>query len=183
MKAGSRGARAFLGSTVYSISEGRRVGDVAGLLVDRERRHVGVLEVGGGTGRHSRYLSYSRIETVGDDAVMIESEAALAPALSAEERRHLEPRLTGRRVLSQSGEHLGTITDYRVDLGSGQILAYQFQPESHGLVARLLSLGRPEPFEIPDRLVITLGEDALVVPDDVASFIETPAEEAIAISK
>jgi uncharacterized protein YrrD len=177
MKEGSRWAREFLGAAVYSVAEGKRVGEVAGLFVDRARRSVAILAVASGTGSHPRYLSFAQIQKVGEDAVMIASEATLAPALSGGERRELENRLAGRRVLSQSGEHLGTITDYRLNIASGQIEGYQFQPESQGLLARLLALGRPEPFEIPDRLVITLGTDALVVPDDVASFIHSTAEQ------
>src|SRR5215207_7025929 len=106
MKESSRWAREFLGAAVYSVAEGKRVGEIAGLFVDRERRSVAILPVTGGTGSHPRYLSFARIEKVGEDAVMIASEAALAPALSGEERRELENHLTGRRVLSQSGEHL-----------------------------------------------------------------------------
>ena len=171
MEAKGRWARELLGTAVYSVAEGKRVGEVAGLRVDREGRRVALLAVAGGTWSQPRYLPFSRIQKVGEDAVMIESEAALAPALSGAERQALEEHLTGRRVLSQSGEHLGAVTDYRLELAGGRIEAYQFQPEAEGLLARLLALGRPEPFEIPDRMVITLGGDALVVPDDVASFV------------
>jgi uncharacterized protein YrrD len=177
MESKSRGARELMGAAVYSVAEGKRVGEVVGLRVDRERRRVALLTVANGALSHPRYLAFSRIERVGEDAVMIPSEAALAPALSGAERQALEEHLTGRRVLSQSGEHLGSVTDYRLELTSGRIEAYRFQPEAEGLLTRLLALGRPEPFEIPDGMVITLGADALVVPDDVAAFVHSAAAE------
>jgi uncharacterized protein YrrD len=159
-----------LGLAVYSQKEGKRVGQVAGFLVDRQRRHVELLAVSSGAFSHLHYLPFSRVHNIGQDALMIESEAILMPQLPPEQRLELDASLSGRSVLTQSGERLGEITDYQLDEQSGKIEAYQFRVAGEGLLARLLSLGRHETVRVADQVVIALGADALVVPDDVTEI-------------
>jgi len=176
MRDGLRNAQELLGLAVFSVSEGKRVGEVARLLVDRVSRRVTGMEVTGGAFRHPRYLRFDQIQTLGGDAAMIESESVLEPELQPDERRELDTSLSGRPVMSQRGERLGALTDYDLDTTSGKIATYRFQTGGGGL-SRLVPFAHHETIDVPDAMVITLGADALVVADAVAAAAEPTAAE------
>lgn len=162
-----RNAGDLLGLNVLSVSEGRRLGQVDGLMVGRESRAIAALVVGSGAFGHRRYLRFARIRSFGTDAVMAQQEADLDAELPREEMRALDPALSGRPVVTQSGHRLGQIADYTADLATGKIESYRVQPDE-SLLARLMPLGRHEALELPDAVVVSLGADALVVQEEAA---------------
>jgi uncharacterized protein YrrD len=172
MKDGQRTAHELLGLAVFSIAEGKRVGEVARLLVHRASRRVTWMEVTSGAFSHGRYLHYDQIRTIGGDALMIESEAVLDRELHPEELKELDTSLSGRPVLSQHGERLGGVVDYVLDAGSGKIIAFRFETGGGGL-ARLVPFSHHDSVDVPDAMVITLGADALVVPEGVADVLHS----------
>jgi len=176
MKDGLRNAQELIGLAVISVSEGKRVGEIARLLVHRASRRVTRVEVTGGTFSHARYLRFDQIQTLGGEAAMIESESVLERELRSEELRELDTSLSGRPVMSRQGERLGELTDYDLDTTSGKIATYRFQTGGGGL-SRLVPFSRHETVDVPDAMVITLGTDALIVVDGAAAAAEpTPAE-------
>jgi sporulation protein YlmC with PRC-barrel domain len=169
-----RNASDLLRLTVLSVSEGKRLGEIDGLLVRRETRTLAALAVGSGVFSHRRYLRFSHARSFGADTVMVQQESDLDAELPREELREIDTALSGRPVVTRSGHHLGEILDYATDLDTGKIESYRVQPEA-SLLARLVPLGRHDALEIPDAQVIALGADALVVRDEAATDLPARA--------
>lgn len=176
MTDGQRTAHELLGLAVFSIAEGKRVGEVASLLVHRASRRVTWIGVTGSAFSRERYLHYDRVQTIGADALMIESEAALDRELHPDERRELDTSLSGRPVLSERGERLGSVVDYVLSPETGKILTFRFETGGGGL-ARLIPFSHHEAIDVPDAMVVTLGADALVVPQGVAEVLKSGTPE------
>jgi hypothetical protein len=86
-------------------------------------------------------LPYSEIGSkrlVGIDAILVDSAAALEPALSTEVVRELDDTVIGRAVLTASGERIGTISGFWVNTADGRIAVYRVHPEA-GLLSRRAS--------------------------------------------
>src|SRR5436309_12511757 len=107
-----RPARKLIGMPVYSAAEGKRLGEIAGLLVKQEDRSVVALGIQRGVLQQLIYLPLAQFKTIGADAVMVESESALGYGLPQGEIRALDSHLTGRPVLTESGERLGEIVGF-----------------------------------------------------------------------
>jgi len=163
-----RKASDLLRLAVLSVSEGKRLGEIDGLLVQRDTRTLAALVVGSGVFSHRRYLRFSHARSFGADTVMVQQESHLDAELPREELRQLDTALSGRPVVTRSGHRLGEILDYAVDLSTGKIETYRVQPEA-SLLARMVPLGRHDALVIPDAMVIALGADALVVRDEAAA--------------
>lgn len=167
----ARRARSLLGMPVYSIAEGRRIGEIDALLIRPADRSLGAVRVAGDG--HRRTLRFDLITSIGDDAVTVQSEEMLQGEPTSQTIRALDTHLSGRRVLTESGEVVGTIAGYVVNTHSGKIETFRVRCES-GMLGRLTALLRDEALEIPDALVISLGENALVVRDEAVSHPPSP---------
>ena len=77
------------------------------------------------------------------DAVLVESEATLGQVLPTEAVRALDDAVTGRAVLTASGERIGAISGIWVTTADGRIAAYRVHPEA-GLLSRLARLIRSD---------------------------------------
>jgi uncharacterized protein YrrD len=169
MQDAARAGRDLLGLPVLSITEGKRIGQVSALLVRREDRTVAAIGISG-AGSGARHLPFAEIKSVGPDAVMVESESVLQAELPAAESRDLEGALPGRSVVTESGQRLGEVTGFAVDVGSGRIESYHVRADS-GLLARLVGMVRRDEADLVDSLVIRMGDDALIVRDEAAQIV------------
>jgi uncharacterized protein YrrD len=174
----TRTARELIGLPVFSVAEGQRLGTVSGLLVRREDRVVEAVGVGGGAFRQARYLRLAQLHTIGTDAVMVPSAGALKESLSGSHVKSLDATLTGRPVVSESGQRLGEVVGYTVNTATGKIEVFHVRPGSAGF-ARLAAIMRSDSVQIGDHLVVTLGANALILRDEAISLLlpETPAPE------
>jgi sporulation protein YlmC with PRC-barrel domain len=168
----ARTAQQLMGLPVLTIAEGRNLGSISRLLIRRETRSLEAVGIGGGAFSHPSYLRYSQLSTIGTDAVMVASEAVLKEGLPPEETRELDSSLLGRSVMTERGEKLGEVAGFTANTGTGRIEAFRVRPEAGGL-ARLAArahLSHPVMVELPDTLVVALGDSALVVRDEAASL-------------
>jgi sporulation protein YlmC with PRC-barrel domain len=165
---GERQGKDFIGMPVFTIQEGRRVGDVTALLVRREDTSVAAIRIGGQLAPGPA-VPFGNLRLVGVDAVLVDSIAALEPAIPTEEVRHLDDTVMGRAVITSSGERIGTISGFWVDTANGRITAYRVHPEA-GLLSRLTNLLHHDTFEVPAEQVQGLGAAALIVTDTVANM-------------
>lgn len=168
----ARRAQALMGLPVLTIAEGKHLGAITRLLVNRETRAVEAVGIGGGAFSHPRYLRFSQLGTIGADAVMVASETVLKEGLAPGEIGELDGSLLGRPVVTEHGEKLGEVAGFTANTGTGRIEAFRVRPEAAGLarLAALAHLGRPELAELPDALVVSLGDSALIVRDAAASL-------------
>lgn len=169
-----RKGRDLLGMPVYTVQEGKRLGEITGLYVSREDSTVAA--VGLGNGGRNVVLPYGSLRLVGEDIVLLEGEPVLEQALDSNAIRELDSGLSGRPVLTRSGQRLGTILGIRVETVHGRIETYRVRPES-GLIAQLAAAVLDRGQEIPVHQVISLGNDALIVSDEAAASGEPASAE------
>jgi sporulation protein YlmC with PRC-barrel domain len=133
---------------------------------------VEAVGIGGGAFSHPRYLRFSQLSTIGTDAVMVASEAVLKEGLAPGEIGELDSNLLGRPVVTEHGQKLGEVAGFTANTGTGRLEAFRVRPEASGLarLAALAHLGHPERVELPDALVVSLGDSALIVRDEATSL-------------
>lgn len=171
-----RRGRDLLGLPVYSIVEGRRLGEIDALLVRREDRSIGAVRIRRGTlGQQHQILPFSILRTVGEDIALVESESALHGDAAAE-TEGLDMGLTGRPVLTQSGERVGQLAGFGVDTASGKIAVLRIRPDA-GFMRHLTALVKDDTVELPGESVHSLGADAVIVLDEAAAGLRQPPAE------
>jgi uncharacterized protein YrrD len=168
----ARQAQELMGLPVLTLAEGKRLGSISRLLVRRETRSVEAVGIGGGTFSHPSYLRFSQLSSIGADAVMVASEAVLAEGIPPGEIGELDGSLLGRSVVTESGQKLGEMTGFTANSDTGRIEAFRVRPEAAALarLAALVHLATPEFVELPDALVVSLGDSALIVRDEATSL-------------
>jgi uncharacterized protein YrrD len=161
-----------MGLPVLTIAEGTRLGSISRLLVRRDARAVEAVGIGGGPFSHPRYLRFSQLSTIGTDAVMVASDAVMEEGLPTEEIGELDGSLLGRSVVTEGGQKLGEVVGFTANTGTGRIEAFRVRPDADVLarLAALVRLVTPELVELPDALVVSLGESALIVRDEATSL-------------
>lgn len=169
----TRRGRELLGLPVYSVLEGKRLGEISGLLVRRDDCSVPVVRVRQSASGQETFLPYSALKTVGVDIALLDTETALRDEMPAEEREGLERDLTGRPVFTKSGESAGHVAGFGIDTVSGRIASFRIEANS-GFLSRLAALGRDKTVEVPSDMVVSLGPDAVIVQDAVLSLLNPP---------
>src|SRR5579862_2105042 len=143
---GERRGKDLIGMPVITVQDGRRLGEVTALLVRRENTMVEAVRIGSQLAPGSA-VPFGNLRLVGVDAILVDSAAALEPALPTEVVRQLDDTVMGRSVLTASGERIGTISGFWVNTANGRIAAYRVHPEA-GLLSRMANLLRNDTFEV-----------------------------------
>jgi sporulation protein YlmC with PRC-barrel domain len=133
---------------------------------------VEAVGIGGGAFSHPSYLRYSQLSKIGADAVMVASEAILKEGIPPEEIGELDSSVLGRPVVTEHGQKLGEVAGFTANTGTGRIEAFRIRPEAAGLarLAAFVHLGHPDMAELPDALVVSLGESALIAREAATSL-------------
>jgi sporulation protein YlmC with PRC-barrel domain len=179
------------GLKVMTLNEGREVGKVEDMFVDPETHAVHWVRIhAGGLLGDREWVQTGAVHSVGANALMVNSaddlqlspetapNAAVADlppigltnseeditAVAAVTKR----RLIGANVVTESGNALGKIKDYRFDEHSFVVNSFMLSPLHDGVT-------RP-PIDIPIETVVTIGEDVVVV----SAEAEKQASEALA---
>jgi uncharacterized protein YrrD len=171
-----RKAKSLLGLNIITREGGQRLGTVrdliftegtqklvALLLTDREL--FGMID--------ATCVPWTQVREIGSHAIMVESD-------DSAQKVHADPviaegydarfTLDGKQVTTDTGEKLGTISDVYLD-DTGHILGYEV---SGGMFADAFSGKRY--MEAPLR--ITMGQDVIIVPQDVVIQLERDREAA-----
>lgn len=164
---GEKRGKHILGMPVYSLQEGKRLGEVTALLLRRADSSVAAVRVGGALNQGPP-IPYAHLRLVGADAVFVESEAVMGEPLPPEAVRELDDAVTGRAVITARGARVGTISGLWVQKETGRVAVYRVRPDA-GLLARLTRLMHNDTLEIPVEQVQALGADALIVSDAVTA--------------
>lgn len=106
---------------MVSRTSAEELGKLAHVVVDIKRRQVASLVVG--KGRKAALIDWDQVSGFGPDAVMIADEGALYSPRDDLERDAADGKLelVGKRVLSDKGNELGTLTDVAFDPETGAI--------------------------------------------------------------
>ena len=155
----------LLGMPVYSITEGKKLGEITTLLVRREDSTVAAVRVGNAIAQGVA-LSYGLLRLVGIDIILVDSEAVMGQSLPIETVSALDDAVTGRAVLTVKGDQVGTISGFLVETQTGHITAYRVLPEA-GIMTRIARLVQHDTLEVPIAQVQALGANALIVLDNL----------------
>jgi len=159
---------------VYDLETGRVIGRVRRVIVDPDSRAVAGLLIHGRLGQVARCLPFRELHAIGEHAVTVRSAAALAPL---PEHPHLQELLRSRRrlyhtpILTEGGRFLGDVDEFTIDPKSGRIEGLLL---SGGLV-RDLFRGQAV---LPAQLVLTIGEDAVIVRDEAETLCRARSRDA-----
>ncbi len=121
-----------IGLAVMTVIEKKRIGTVAGLVFDPDRKQVRWLSLNSGgsyQGRH--WIPIEAVKGVGDQVVVISSENDIVGRLflPASQYRGAEPerivqagrRLMRNRVVTEQGVELGRVVNYEFDPNTFQV--------------------------------------------------------------
>ncbi len=127
----------LLGTRVMSKTSAQRMGTVEGVLLDEPPQRVVALQVS-----RRELVDWVDVSGVGTDAVVVESEDRVRKAAEGREERAMAGAfdLRGKRVLSDHGNELGTVTEVELDEVSGSIEAV-VTTEGRVAADRLRALG------------------------------------------
>lgn len=160
--------RDVIGLNVFSIEEGRILGKTTECVVDLATGDVIGLIVEAKAGEEMG-IARDAITAVGTDAVMVSAGdvlKALADIKGLEEHRTAGGKPTPR-VLTRSGQVLGTLGIVRVDGKCEKVVAY----EVVGDVVQAIADG---PATLPIVKGTVHGRDAVVLPEKAADVMERP---------
>ncbi|MBF0524774.1 MAG: PRC-barrel domain-containing protein [Deltaproteobacteria bacterium] len=151
--------------SVVSLLEGKTLGKIKEILVDREEKTVVAVKVWGhGLIRDEKVIALNDVVIFGEDVCIIESADNLIDPLKHNENPKLIPfdRLTGLAVNTLEGNNLGYLIDIMFETASGAVRALLL--ERHMII----------PF-VKDNAVF--GEDVILVPAEAEKEMERVEEE------
>ncbi|SFR04408.1 PRC-barrel domain-containing protein [Desulfoscipio geothermicus] len=157
-----RKSKQFISMPVISLQEGQQIGTIKGLVVDPIAKRVAALIIEQkGWFQEQKFIPYNHVRSVGEDAVTVNQGTAVQKGGSLPEIINLVKnniKITGTRVVTESGTILGEVDDYYVNLDSGELVGIEF---SGGYISGIVS-GRA--FLDVDH-VLTVGKEMIVCSD------------------
>jgi sporulation protein YlmC with PRC-barrel domain len=135
----------ILGHPVISAEDARPAGAVAGLGIDPRTGRITELYLRD-TGQAGDTVAWAQVRGVGPDAVIIDAVGGDHGTARPRAEKNAEKKLLGKRILTEYGEDIGTLTDLT------------FDPETGGIGE--LHIGREQ---VPGGLLLGLGPYALVI--------------------
>lgn len=156
----------LLGRPIVALSNGEQVDTVRDVVLDPQGNQVlALLTDEAGWFSAARAVPYERVQSIGEQAVMIASPEDVTTTRKDDRLKHaLESKtnLIGMTLLTTEGEHLGKISDVYFDARTGRVEGY----EATGGVFSDLTRGRTF---IPVPGHVQIGADAAIVPTSVAA--------------
>lgn len=149
------------GLAVMDVSGGKKLGSIEDLVISPEDGRVLGLTLGGGgmLGGSRTFVSADDIRSIGADAVTVEGDNVARPESEMSEElsaaRDASRSLVGKKVVTEGGSLLGTVSDYLVDESARRV---------SGLTVGGGMLSAEDAIAA-DRIV-SLGPDAVIVSDE-----------------
>ncbi len=123
-------SKQFISMPVISLQEGQQIGSVKGLVVDPSLKQVVALIIEQkGWFKEQKYIPFSKVKSVGEDAVTIDQTSSAERGTSLPNIVKLlkdNVELIGARIVTENGTLLGYVDEYYVDLASGQLVGLEF---------------------------------------------------------
>ncbi|MGY2895639.1 PRC-barrel domain-containing protein [Deinococcus sp. UYEF24] len=142
---------------------------VRDLIFDPQgQRLLALLVDEGGWFHAAKVISYDRVKSIGEDAVMVDSLDAVVSARDLPGMSEIlsnDHKLIGTPLMTTEGEDLGKLADLYFDESTGQVTGYDM---SGGVFA---DMGSGRSF-VPAAVDLMLGKDVALVPPEVARQME-----------
>ncbi len=115
--------RQTIGRKIVSRDSANELGAVSDFLFDARRRRISGLVVG--HGRKASIVDWESVSGFGPDAIMVTDDAALRDPAGETEALAGKGKLglVGTRVLTETGDEIGTLTDLVFDPVDGSVVA------------------------------------------------------------
>jgi len=168
----------IIGLPVFSVIDGRQVGQVKDLVINPEEGRIEYLLVSDGSWYvGARVLPFDKVMGIGEHAVTTESEnniTSIAEVAKANDLLKRNVELKGNRLLTDRGDFIGKVTEYQLDENSGVITRLYFQRSEEAAAE-----------ELDAQQVLTYGSDVVVVKylQGAQQSMPTPAETAAETGK
>jgi uncharacterized protein YrrD len=151
----------IIGLPVFSIIDGKEVGQVKDLVINPDEGAIEFLMVNSGNWYvGAQVLPFRSVAGIGQHAVTTESEGQLVNLNESANAAALLQRgikVKGTKVLTRKGNLVGVISEYEVDENTGRIASLEFRNLDGNSGSGLIKAGQ----------VLTYGKDVLVVEDKV----------------
>ncbi len=158
-----RKSKQFISMPVVSLEEGQRMGNVKDLVVNTTEKKVVALAVEQkGLFKEHKYIPYSKVRSVGGDAVTVNRGASAQKSGNLPEIITLvreKNNINGARIVTENGTLMGIVDDYYVNLASGELVGMEFSGNY------LNSVFNGTAFLDIDH-VLTIGRDMIVCSDE-----------------
>lgn len=163
-------SRKFLSLPIVSLSEGQHIGYVKSLVIDARTKSLAALVVDlKGFFKDQRIIPYSKVISVGEDAITIDKGAYVEKSASLPEILGLikeKLSIIGTRVITQNGKTLGVAEEYYIDPETGRITQIQI---SGGKLEGLLN-GKAL---LQAEYISTIGQDVIVTEKGSETYLVT----------
>ncbi|WP_347489669.1 PRC-barrel domain-containing protein [Desulfoscipio sp. XC116] len=157
-----RKSKQFISMPVISLEEGQQIGIIKGLVVDPGLKRVAALIIEQkGWFNDQKFIPYSNVHSVGEDAVTIRQGAMIQKGGNLPEIISLtknKVKISGARVVTESGTLLGEADDYYVNQASGEMIGMEFS----GSFINGLYSGKAF---LDINHILTIGKDMIVCRD------------------
>ncbi|MDR3584380.1 MAG: PRC-barrel domain-containing protein [Desulfosporosinus sp.] len=154
-----KASRKYLSLPIISLQEGQQIGYVKSLILDASTKSLAAIVVDPkGLFKDQRIIPYSKVVSVGDDAITIDKESHVEKTSNLPELLDLvKEKLTiiGTKMVTETGKTLGTADEYYVDPKTGEITQIEI---SGGKLEGFLT-GKAW---ISAEYITTLGHDVIV---------------------
>ena len=145
------------GHPLVDITQGKIIGKVDDVLFDEQRQVIQAFATKGHLLRGPTLVPAVKA-SIGLDAITFQPGALAGQDTSWLDRLPKASELLGIRILSDTGQFLGTVADVRIDPGNGTLAAFMVAPNQAGVSHRLGSGHRL----LLATSVISYGPDTLI---------------------
>jgi len=169
--------KSLKGIAVVAIDDGARLGSVQDVLSDLDQRCVRAFVVSEGKlfGGSNRILDIGDVQSIGADAVMIQSRDLLKA--DRDDSRYQAysnlSSLTSLRVVSETGDLVGNMSTVHFKTDDGTFTDLEIG--KHGLLGSFQSK-----IVVPASAAVSMGRDVVVIPHD---FTDQAREEKSATAE
>ena len=164
-----RDGKGMIGKPIVAFDSGEEFNNIVDLIFDQENNLLlGFLVDEGGWFSNALVLPLASVQAIGNDAVIVGSRDAIAPAIEFPNIQRILERsnvLKGTKIMTLDGRDLGTMVDLYFDDTSGVIEGYEV---SGGIFADTYS-GRSF---VPAPDTLKIGEDIAFVPSETADLMQ-----------
>ena len=158
-----RPSRKYLSLPIFSLQEGQQIGYVKSLILNANTKALAAIVVDTkGFFKDQRIIPYSKVVSVGEDAITIDKESHVEKTSSLPELLELvKEKLTiiGTKMVTETGKTLGIAEEYYVDPKTGKITRIEI---SGGKIEGFLS-GKAW---ISAGYITTIGHDMIISQKD-----------------
>jgi uncharacterized protein YrrD len=125
----SRPGQHYIGKAIVSIKEGRKIGNVADIVINRDNLQVAAVITSKGAffNREIEAITADEIEVWGEDVILVAVPDVIKHESKIPERKlwlNLNDSIKGRYVVSVDGTRVGQINDVLIDT-NGKLRGYE----------------------------------------------------------